>query len=249
MFGLDGRTAVVTGARTGLGRAIALGLADAGADLVLWGRTSDGLADVAREVERRGRGADVVAGDLADHDAVRETAAGLAANRRVDVLVNNAGTIRRADALDTAWDDWRHVLDVNLDAAFALSQELGRGMVARGDGRIVNIASLLSFQGGIRVPAYAAAKHALAGLTRALSNEWAGRGVNVNAVAPGYIATDNTSDLRADPEREPAIRARIPAGRWGEATDVVGAVVFLCSPSAAYVHGHVLAVDGGWLGR
>ena len=240
LFSLEGKTALVTGARTGIGRACASALADAGADLVLWGRTPEGLSYAK---------ADVVAADLADLDAVRSTAMELVASRRIDLLVNNAGTIRRADAASTTWDDWRHVIDVDLNAAWLLAQTFGTAMVERGDGAIVNVASLLSFQGGIRVPAYAAAKHALAGLTKALANEWAGSGVNVNAVAPGYIATDNTVDLRNDPDREQAIRSRIPAGRWGEAADVAGAVVFLCSPAAAYVHGHVLVVDGGWMGR
>lgn len=249
MFDLTGRTALITGARTGIGRAAALGLADAGADLVLWGRTPDGLDEVAARVRARGRTVEVVAADLADHAAVLDLAEDVASRREIDLLVNNAGAIRRADAVDTSWADWRHVLDVDLDAAFVLAQAFGRPMLARGSGRIVNIASLLSFQGGVRVPAYAAAKHALVGLTKALANEWAGSGVNVNAVAPGYIATDNTVALRADPDREPAIRARIPAGRWGRAQDVAGAVVFLCSPAAAYVHGHVLVVDGGWMAR
>lgn len=240
-FNLTGKTALVTGARTGIGRACALALADAGADLVLWGRTAEGLSSVAS--------AEVVAADMSDLDAVRSVALELAGSRRIDLLVNNAGTIRRADAASTSWDDWRHVIDVDLNAAWLLAQTFGTAMVERGEGAIVNVASLLSFQGGIRVPAYTAAKHALAGLTKALANEWAGSGVNVNAVAPGYIATDNTAELRADPEREPAIRSRIPAGRWGTADDVAGAVVFLCSPAAAYVHGHVLVVDGGWMGR
>jgi 2-dehydro-3-deoxy-D-gluconate 5-dehydrogenase len=157
--------------------------------------------------------------------------------------------ILREDAVATSFADWRRVLDVNLHAAFLLSQCVGAPMLARGGGSIVSIASLLAFQGGVRVPAYAASKHAVVGLTKALANEWAGSGVNVNAVAPGYIATDNTSALREDPEREQTIRTRIPAGRWGQPDDLVGAVVFLCTPAAAYVHGHTLVVDGGWMGR
>ncbi|MGH3716986.1 MAG: SDR family oxidoreductase, partial [Micromonosporaceae bacterium] len=247
-FGLAGRTALVTGARSGIGRAAATALAAAGAELVLWGR-DDGLADTAAEVERLGRSVTVVGADLEDPAAVRDTARQLLAERRIDVLVNNAGIIRRGPAEQTTDDDWRAVLRVNLDAVFQLCQLFGTAMLRAGGGKIVNVASLLSFQGGVTVPAYTASKHAVAGLTKALANEWAARGVNVNAVAPGYVATGNTAPLRADPEREPQIRARIPAGRWGEPDDVAGAVVFLASPAADYVHGHVLAVDGGWLAR
>lgn len=249
MFGLAGRTALVTGARSGIGRATALALADAGADLVLWGRTPAGLEDVAESVRAKGRVAATVAADLADIDAVRALAADIASERRIDIVVNNGGTTRRGPVAATSWADWRHVLDVDLDAAFVIAQTFGRQMVERGAGHVVNVASLLSFQGGLSVPAYAAAKHALAGLTRAMANEWAAHGVHVNAVAPGYVDTDVTAVLRADPQREPAISARIPAGRWGVPADIGGAVVFLCSPAAAYVHGHVLVVDGGWMAR
>ena len=248
-FSLAGRTALVTGARSGIGRSVALGLADAGADVVAWGRTDAGMDEVVDAVRSRGREAEVVTADLADPDAVRAAASELVERRQVDVLVNNAGMIRREDAVVTSLADWRQVLDVNLDATFLLSQLLAAPMLARGSGSIVSIASLLSFQGGVRVPAYTASKHAVVGLTKALANEWAGSGVNVNAVAPGYIATDNTSALRMDPEREQSIRERIPAGRWGQPDDLVGAVVFLCTPAAAYVHGHTLVVDGGWMGR
>lgn len=248
-FSLAGRTALVTGARSGIGRSVALGLADAGADVVLWGRTKAGMDEVVEEVGSRGREAEVVTADLADLDAVRATGSELVGRRRVDVLVNNAGMILRDDAVTTSFQDWQRVLDVNLHATFLLSQLVGASMLARGSGSIVSIASLLSFQGGVRVPAYAASKHAVVGLTKALANEWAGSGVNVNAVAPGYIATDNTTALREDPAREQSIRDRIPAGRWGAPEDLVGAVVFLCTPAAAYVHGHTLVVDGGWMGR
>lgn len=248
-FSLAGRTALVTGARSGIGRSVALGLADAGADVVAWGRTKDGMDEVVDAVRARGREAEVVTADLADLDAVRAAASELVERRRVDVLVNNAGMILREDAAATSFADWQRVLDVNLHATFLLSQLVGSSMLAHGSGSIVSIASLLSFQGGVRVPAYAASKHAVVGLTKALANEWAGSGVNVNAVAPGYVATDNTSALREDPEREQSIRARIPAGRWGAPDDIIGAVVFLCSPAAAYVHGHTLVVDGGWMGR
>jgi 2-deoxy-D-gluconate 3-dehydrogenase len=215
---------------------------------VLWGRTG-GLDDVADEVRALGRRARSVGADLADSEAVRATSAHVLAQHEVDILVNNAGIIRRADARDIEWEDWRKVLDVNLDAVFTLCQAFGPPMLARRQGKIINIASLLSFQGGIRVPAYTASKHAVAGLTKALANEWAPAGVNVNALAPGYVATDNTEPLRSDPAREAEIRGRIPAGRWGEATDIAEAVLFLASPAAAYVHGHVLVVDGGWMAR
>ncbi len=167
----------------------------------------------------------------------------------VDILVNNAGVIRRAPAAEHSLDDWRAVLGVDLDAVFVLSRAIGAGMLARGHGKIISVASMLSFQGGMHVPGYTAAKHGVAGLTKALANEWAARGVQVNAVAPGYVETANTEPLRADPVREAEIRARIPAGRWGRPEDIAGAVVFLASPAADYVNGHVLAVDGGWLAR
>jgi len=246
-FGLQGRTALVTGARSGIGRACALALASAGADLVLWGRAPGDCDDVAAEARASGRRVRTVGADLGDRGAVMATATSLAADGVVDILVNNGGTIRRAPAGEMSLDDWDAVLRVDLDAVFLLTQALGAPMLAAGHGSIVNIASLLSFQGGVTVPGYAAAKHAVAGLTKAFANEWAGRGVNVNAVAPGYVETDNTAALRADDERREAISGRIPAGRWASAADIAGAVVFLASPAAAYVHGHVLAVDGGWL--
>jgi len=248
MFELTGRTALVTGARTGIGRAAALGLADAGADLVLWGHHDD-LDDVAKEAGERGRRVSTVVGDLSDPLAIRAAAAEVLAGHQVDILVNNAGVIRRAPAADTAMSDWRAVVGINLDAVFLMCRLFGVPMRQRGIGKIVNVASLLSFQGGVNVPAYAASKHGVVGLTRALANEWASSGVNVNAVAPGYIVTANTAALRADPKREPEIRSRIPAGRWGEPTDIAGAVVFLAAPASDYVHGHVLVVDGGWLAR
>lgn len=249
-FRLDGRVALVTGANRGLGQAAACALAEAGADVALLGRGDP--AETAERVAALGRRVHVVRRDLATatpamlRSAMREAAEALGA---VDILVNNAGTIRRADAVAYPETDWNEVLNVNLDAVFHLSQEAGRHMVERGWGRIVNIASMLSFQGGIRVPAYTASKHAVAGLTKALANEWAASGVTVNAVAPGYMATDNTAALRADPDREPAISGRIPAGRWGTSDDIQGAVVFLASDASAYVTGTVLPVDGGWLVR
>jgi 2-deoxy-D-gluconate 3-dehydrogenase len=249
-FRLDGRVALVTGGNRGIGQAIATGLAQAGADIALLGRTDP--AETVAVVENLGRRALAVPADLATAgpdelaDAVESVAVGLG---RLDVLVNNAGIIRRAAAATHPPEDWAAVLRVDLDAVFHLCQAAGRVMLGQGHGKIVNVASMLSYQGGIRVPSYTAAKHAVVGLTRALANEWAGNGVNVNAIAPGYIATDNTAPLRADPDREPAIRERIPAGRWGRPEDLAGAVVFLASDAARYVHGAVLPVDGGWLAR
>ncbi|MFD9735841.1 SDR family oxidoreductase [Umezawaea sp. NPDC059074] len=241
LFSLRGRTALVTGARGGIGRAVALGLAEAGANLVLLGRTAD-FGDVPDAVVA------TVVVDLADPSAIEPALAPVLAEHRIDVLVNNAGTIHREPAADVSLADWRRILAVNLDSVFELSRLVG-GRMLDGGGKIVNIASLLSFQGGVTVPAYAASKHAVAGLTKALANEWAPHNVQVNAIAPGYIATDNTADLRADPDREPAIRGRIPAGRWGSPSDLVGAAVFLSSRASDYVNGHVLVVDGGWMGR
>jgi 2-dehydro-3-deoxy-D-gluconate 5-dehydrogenase len=247
-FGLDGRTALVTGARDGIGRAAALGLADAGADLVLWGHRDD-LDDVAADVAARGRKARTVAADLADPQAVRETADQVLVGGPVDILVNNAGIIRRAPALSMSDEAWREVMQVNLDAVFLLCRLFGAPMRDRGHGKIINVASLLSFQGGLNVAGYAASKHAVAGLTKALANEWAAGGINVNAVAPGYVVTANTAPLRRDGARASEISGRIPAGRWAEPDDIAGAVVFLASRAADYVHGHVLVVDGGWLAR
>lgn len=248
-FGLAGTRALVTGASKGIGAAVAVGLAEAGADLVLWGRTEPSLAETARACRAAGRQVLTLACDLGDPEVAGARARELAESVEVDVLVNNAGTISRAPALETGLPQWRRVLATNLDTPFVLTQAFGRGMVERGRGSVVMIASLLSFQGGVLVPSYTSSKHAVAGLTKALANEWAPHGVTVNAVAPGYVATDNTAALRADAERERAIRERIPAGRWGTPEDVVGAVVFLAGPAARYVNGHVLVVDGGWMGR
>ncbi|SOB86061.1 SDR family oxidoreductase [Streptomyces sp. 1331.2] len=250
-FDLTGRLAVVTGARRGIGRAMARALAEAGADVI---GVSANLEETGSEVEKdvlaAGRTFEALRTDLADPDAVRALGTDLAGRERpVDILVNNAGTIRRAPAAEHPDEDWDLVLQVNLSAQFALARAVGGAMAARGRGKVIFTASLLSFQGGITIPGYTAAKHGVAGLTKALANEWAGRGVNVNAIAPGYIATDNTAPLRADPVRNAAILERIPAGRWGGADDLAGATVFLASDAAAYVHGTVLPVDGGWLGR
>jgi 2-deoxy-D-gluconate 3-dehydrogenase len=248
-FRLDGQRALVTGASKGIGAAIAVALAEAGADVACHGN-SRAPDETAERVRALGRQALAVRGDL----GVRESAPAIVAEtlakfERIDILVNNAGTIRRAPAVDYAEADWDAVLEVNLRSVFRLCQLAARGMLERGRGKIVNIASLLSFQGGITVPAYAASKGAVAQLTKALANEWAGRGVNVNAIAPGYVRTDNTAALQADATRNRQILERIPAGRWGEVEDLTGAAVFLASRASDYVSGHVLAVDGGWLGR
>ncbi|MFJ4689088.1 SDR family oxidoreductase [Streptomyces sp. NPDC088789] len=250
-FDLTGRLAVVTGARRGIGRAMARALAEAGADVIGVSATLEASGSgVERDVVAAGRAFEAIRADFADPGAVRALGADLAGRERpVDILVNNAGTIRRAPAAEHPDADWELVLQVNLSAQFALSRAVGAAMVARGRGKIIFTASLLSHQGGITVPGYTAAKHGVAGLTKALANEWAPRGVNVNAIAPGYIATDNTQALRDDAERSKAILDRIPAGRWGGADDLAGATVFLASDAAAYVHGTVLPVDGGWLGR
>ena len=248
LFSLKGRTALVTGTRRGIGQALAVGLAQAGADLLLVGRTGD-LRQTADLVGAAGGTAEQAALDLADPASVPEAAQRLLAGRRIDVLVNNAGAIRREPALDVDYARWRQVLAVNLDSAFLLARACGAAMVARGAGKIITIASLLSFQGGINVVSYTASKHAVAGMTRALANEWGPHGVQVNAIAPGYIVTDNTRPLREEPGREAAIRERIPAGRWGVPADLVGAAVFLASAASDYVNGYLLAVDGGWLGR
>jgi 2-dehydro-3-deoxy-D-gluconate 5-dehydrogenase len=250
-FSLEGRLALVTGARRGIGLAIAEGLAAAGADVVGVSAAVERDGSAARErVEAHGRRFWALGADLADPHAVAGLRDRLAEiERPIDILVNNAGTIHRAPAVEHPDEAWQRVLEVNLNAPFRLARSLGADMVRRGRGKIVFTASLLSFQGGITVPGYTASKHAIAGVTKALANEWAGHGVNVNAIAPGYIATDNTQALRDDPARSRAILARIPASRWGRPEDLAGAAVFLASPASDYINGTVLVVDGGWMGR
>lgn len=244
VFSLEGRKALVTGSNTGLGQAIAAGLAAAGAEVVCAARRAP--EETLEMIARAGGRASALALDFADPMAAKDVFAGAG----FDILVNNAGIIRRADAVEFSEADWDDVIDVNLKALFFTTQAFGRELIAKGrPGKVVNIASLLSFQGGIRVPSYTASKHGVAGLTRLLANEWAARGINVNAIAPGYIETNNTEALRADEARNRAILERIPAGRWGRAEDIAGAAVFLASPAADYVHGAVLNVDGGWLAR
>ncbi len=243
-FDLSDTCALVTGANTGIGQAIALGLAQAGAEVICAGRRECDET-VGRFTDAGGTASSALV-DFADPMAGQ----GLFDNRPIDILVNNAGIIRRNGAVDFTEDDWDAVIDVNLKALFFTTQAFAKAVLARGgQGRVVNIASLLSFQGGIRVPSYTASKHGVAGLTKLLANEWASKGINVNAVAPGYIETNNTEALRVDPERNQAILDRIPAGRWGAASDIAGAAVYLCTPAAGYVHGAVLNVDGGWLAR
>ncbi|WP_030181652.1 SDR family oxidoreductase [Streptomyces sp. NRRL S-813] len=250
-FDLTGRVAVVTGAKRGIGFAVAEALAAAGADIVGVSATLDPESSaIGDRVRRLGRAFSGHRVDFADRGQVTRFAEQLAAgDRPVDILVNNAGTIRRAPAAEHPVEWFDEVLEVDLTSTFVLSQVLGRRMLEARHGRIVFTASLLSFQGGINVPGYAAAKSGVAGLVRALSNEWAGHGVTVNGIAPGYIATDNTQALQDDPDRSRAILERIPAGRWGTAEDIAGAAVFLASDAARYVSGTVLPVDGGWLGR
>lgn len=246
-FSLAGKTAVVTGANTGIGQAIAVGLAQAGAKVACVGRSEMtetfemiGTPDACLEVRA----------DLNTLEPIGRIVESVTDwTGAIDILVNNAGIIRRADAIDFTEEDWDAVMDVNLKSVFFLSQAVARTMLPRGAGKIINIASLLSFQGGIRIPSYTASKSGVAGLTKLLACEWAAKGINVNAVAPGYIETNNTLALRNDPERNRAIRERIPAGNWGQPADIAGAVTFLASEAASYVHGVTLPVDGGWLAR
>jgi 2-deoxy-D-gluconate 3-dehydrogenase len=248
-FDLTGRLALVTGARRGIGFAMAEALADAGADIIGVSASLEPQGSaIGERVAGLGRQFDGIACDFSDPDAVAGLCAQVA-DRPIDILVNNAGTIRRAPAAEHPLDWWDEVLRVDLTSPFVLTQAVGRGMLERGRGKVIFTASLLSFQGGINVPGYAAAKSGISGLTKALANEWAGRGVNVNAIAPGYIATDNTQALQDDADRSRSILDRIPAGRWGRPGDLAGATVFLASAASDYVSGIVLPVDGGWLGR
>lgn len=249
-FKLDGRVALITGASTGLGAAIAIALAQAGAQVSCHGNTRSSQS-TCDQIESFGGVAHAISGDLVESETPRrlvdET---LERFGQIDILINNAGTIRRAPAADYSDEDWATVIEVNLSSVFRLSKLVGKHMIESGrGGKIVNIASLLSFQGGITVPAYAAAKGGVAQLTKALANEWARHGINVNAIAPGYMRTSNTAALQADETRNRQILERIPAGRWGEPEDLAGAVVFLSSSASDYVNGHVLVVDGGWMGR
>ena len=247
-FSLEGKVALVTGANTGLGQGIAVALAEAGADIAAAGIQAP--TETQAKVEALGRRFVAIEANLITVEpidrVVKETLDGLGG---LDILVNNAGLIRRADAVDFSEKDWDDVMNVNIKSAFFMSQAAGRHFIAQGSGKIINIASMLSFQGGIRVPSYTASKSGIAGITRLLANEWAAKGVNINAIAPGYMATDNTAQLRADEDRNKAILDRIPAARWGEPADLGGTAVFLSSAASDYVNGAVIPVDGGWLAR
>ncbi len=250
LFDLSGKIALVTGCNRGIGRSMAIGLAEAGADIIGVSASLQAGSDVERDVRALGRKFHAYQADFSERDHLYAFIEAVKADfSQIDILINNAGTILRAPAAEHPDADWDRVLSINLDAPFILAREFGRDMVARGQGKIIFTASLLSFQGGILVPGYAASKGAVASLVKALANEWAAKGVNVNAIAPGYIATDNTEALRNDPDRSQTILARIPAGRWGEADDFKGPAVFLASAAANYIHGTILTVDGGWMGR
>ncbi|SNY54357.1 2-deoxy-D-gluconate 3-dehydrogenase [Arsukibacterium tuosuense] len=249
LFSLTGQRALVTGASRGLGQAIAVALAGAGAELICTSSAAGGCQETVQKIVAAGGKATALAADLSDEQAVEQLAKDAMTIGQIDILVNCGGTIFRAPAHQFPMSEWHKVIAVNLDAAFLLSQRLGAEMIARKQGKIINIASMLSYSGGITVPAYTASKHAIAGVTKALANEWAHHNIQVNAIAPGYFRTDNTAALQADTERNAAITARIPAARWGEPEDLAGAAVFLASAASDYVNGHVLAVDGGWLAR
>ncbi|MEL7489638.1 MAG: 2-dehydro-3-deoxy-D-gluconate 5-dehydrogenase KduD [Pseudomonadota bacterium] len=249
MFSLEGKVAVVTGANTGLGQGMAIALADAGANLVLVGRSAPD--ETVEAAEKLGRKAHVIIADLSDN---KSSASIIDESNRefgaLDILINNAGIIKRNDAIDFTEEEWDSVFDVNIRTLFFLSQAFARNRIAaKSKGKIINVASMLSYQGGIRVPSYTASKSGVMGLTRALANEWAAKGINVNAIAPGYFGTNNTAALQADETRNKEILSRIPAGHWGRPSDLGGAVVFLASASSDYVHGTTLPVDGGWLSR
>ena len=249
MFSLEGKRALVTGARTGIGQAIAVGLAEAGADVILLGH-QDNMQETEQMIESLGKSYKSVIVDLGNVAELSTKCEELILQvGHVDILVNNAGIIRREAAIDHSLENWQAVIDTNLNSVFIICQKFAKSMIEKGAGKIINIASLLSFQGGITVPGYAASKHGVTGLTKALANEWAGKGIQINAIAPGYIETNNTEALRNNEERNKSILGRIPAEKWGTPTDLVGAAVFLASPASNYVNGHVLAVDGGWMAR
>lgn len=251
LFNLSGKTALVTGCTKGIGKAMALGLAEAGADIIgVSGSLALQDSEVEIAVRATGRNFKAYQADLSDREKLYAFIKKVQGeNPVIDILINNAGTIMRAPAAEHPDDYWDKVLAINLDAPFILAREMGKRMIAQGSGKIIFTCSLLSFQGGINVPGYAASKGALSSLVKALANEWAGKGINVNGIAPGYIATDNTEALRKDEERSKSILSRIPANRWGAPEDFKGATVFLASKAADYVHGTILTVDGGWMGR
>ncbi len=249
-FKLEGKVALVTGASVGLGQAMAIALAEAGADVAVHCHFDGEADETCAAIEKIGRKTKAFSGDMSDREVPKKLVAEVVNEfGKIDILINNAGMIRRTPAVDFSEEDWTTVLEVNLSSVFRLSQAAGKIMIDNGGGKIVNIASLLSFQGGVTVPAYTASKSGVAGLTKALANEWAQHNVNVNAIAPGYMATDNTAALRADETRNRQILERIPAGRWGDAEDLAGAAVFLSAAASDYLQGHLLVVDGGWMAR
>ncbi|MGE6855522.1 2-dehydro-3-deoxy-D-gluconate 5-dehydrogenase KduD [Bacillus sp. FSL K6-2841] len=248
LFSLEGKTALVTGPGTGIGQGIAVALARSGADIIgTYHHTP--LEETKALVEQAGRSFHAVQIDFSDPQTAKQAVDAMLQKHTIDILINNAGTIKREQAAHYSEEDWHTVMDVNINSLFFLTQRVGRQMLKTGQGKIVNIASLLSFQGGVFVPAYTASKHAVAGLTKAFANEWANQQIQVNAIAPGYIATNNTQAIRDDENRNDEILKRIPAGRWGKPEDLAGAAVFLSSPASDYMNGHILAVDGGWLAR
>ncbi|KIL19796.1 2-dehydro-3-deoxy-D-gluconate 5-dehydrogenase KduD [Bacillus pumilus] len=248
LFSLEGKTALVTGPGTGIGQGIAVALARSGADIIgTYHHTP--LEETKALVEQAGRSFHAVQVDFSDPQTVKQAVDAMLQKHTIDILINNAGTIKREQAAHYSEEDWHTVMDVNINSLFFLTQRVGRQMLKNRQGKIVNIASLLSFQGGVFVPAYTASKHAVAGLTKAFANEWANQHIQVNAIAPGYIATNNTQAIRDDENRNEEILKRIPAGRWGKPEDLAGAAVFLSSPASDYMNGHTLAVDGGWLAR
>jgi 2-deoxy-D-gluconate 3-dehydrogenase len=247
-FSLTGKTALVTGASKGIGASIAIAMAQAGADVVLVGRSQDSLSATRTAIENLGRTTETLIADVESRDQIAAAFKSIE-QLNVEIVVNNAGSISRAPAIETSLEDWDRIIDTNLNSVFQISQLCAKSMLAKGRGRIINIASLLSFQGGINVPAYTASKHAVAGVTKALANEWGAKGVTVNAIAPGYISTDNTQALRNDVDRNASILSRIPIGRWGTPEDLAAVAVFLASPAAAYINGEIITVDGGWMGR
>jgi 2-deoxy-D-gluconate 3-dehydrogenase len=249
-FDLTGKTALVTGCNRGIGKGMATGLAEAGADIIGVSSSLTAGSEIEKIVTGLGRKFTAYQADMSDRDSLYAFISKLnAENNVIDILINNAGTILRKPAAEHPDEYWDKVMSINLDSPFILAREIGKKMLERGSGKIIFTCSLLSFQGGITVPGYAASKGALASLIKALANEWAGKGVNVNGIAPGYIATDNTEALRNDPERSTSILARIPAGRWGEPEDFKGPAIFLASDASKYVHGTIVTVDGGWMGR
>lgn len=247
-FSLNGKNALVTGASKGIGAGIALALAKAGANIILVGRSQESLSNTRTIIESNGGKTQVLIADLESRSQISEAFQTIE-QLNVEIVINNAGSISRSPAIETTLVDWDRIINTNLNSVFQISQICAKSMLSRGNGRIINIGSLLSFQGGINVPAYAASKHAVAGITKALANEWGAKGITVNAIAPGYISTDNTRALRNDPDRNSSILARIPLGRWGTPEDIAAVAVFLASPAAGYINGEIIVVDGGWMGR